>query len=251
MGYRDLRPAPSPRLAAPITTCQPMPYPSPSNLASILGRAAWAPTLGITLLVASGSARAAFRFSSPTPINEHRLKFSDKGINLVVSDPFTGYSDSGGVNTNSSGLCVWLQNASTGPGGRRCNYTGGTSAAGANLSGLSFTFDTRVKLISFVLSRVSGVDNGQLKFNQGAYYSNLIELKPLKIEGSKQYFDSELIAEKNKPITLITAGSLMTRSGVIRINELEVQAVPGPIPVAGALAAFSWSRKIRQKQARR
>jgi len=205
-----------------------------------------AASASIAAVAAPEKAHAAFNFSNVPAVNANSQTFTDAGISLTVDNPVTGFTG-GGVNTNASGLCAWLQNSSNlGMPGKRCGYVDGTSAQSATLTGLTFTFDQRVRLKSFDFSSLSGTSSATLTFSQGS------KSAAFTVSGtvpSPRTFSPAFTVEANTPLTLTSSGvvSTTTISGEMRINGLEVEAVPGPLPLFGAAAAFGWSRRLRRR----
>ena len=187
-------------------------------------------------------------------MNVTSLSAPGGGVNLTVDTPITSFTGAG-VNTNATGLCVWLQNSSNlGMPGKRCGYVDGASAQSASLTGLTFTFDAAVELKSFLVSSLSGTSSGSLQFASGS------SLQSFNVSGTVPYainFNPGFLVAANTPLLLTTTGvvSSATISGEIRINDLQFElapvgpeSVPAPFPLLGAAAAFRASRLLRRRQ---
>ena len=195
----------------------------------------------------AGDARAAFDLASPSPVNADKLTFFDNGVTLTVSNPVTAYDGSGGVNTNDKALCVWLKNSSTvGNKGKRCNYTQGPSALGATLEGLTFTFDQSIRLRSFDFSMIANLVDGELVIS-GDGGQLVTSMMPGKTTRRTFTFKDGLTVKAHAPYFFEISGDHDLLSGAIRINHLRVETVPGPVPLFGAMAAFTWSRQLRRR----
>lgn len=209
-------------------------------------------TLGIlvatSVLCATPAQAATFIFNTDLPSNSNSIIRNSSGITLTVDTPVTGYTGPG-VNTNSFGLCTWLQNSSAVSGGKRCGYTDTPSGQSATLTGLSFTFDQSVFLKSFDFTSFSGSNASTLTFSQGTN-TQTFNLASTDSVPKNQTFLSNFLVSAGIPLLLSSDGTLSVQSGEQRINSLTVTTatdVPGPLPILGVIAAFSYARKLRKK----
>jgi hypothetical protein len=228
----------------------------------------------------SAWAVVTFDFTTPSsPTTTLERTFSSGGINLKVDnaqgnnittafanigEPHSSPSQFGGVNTDmTNGLCVALYtNISTG----KCQYstlTEGNSPGSPTLTGLTFAFDQPVRLLGFQIMRPGGVREGVLSFSAGALTETFTFLNPNNndsINGTgyaTMTFKQGFRVAAKTPITLDSSqtqffaltGGPSSEAGSFRINNFQVEQVPGPVPVLGAAAAFGWSRRIRKKLA--
>jgi hypothetical protein len=204
--------------------------------------------IGISLALSAGPTQAAtiFSFNTGSPSNTGSISRTESGITLSVNNPVTSYTG-GGVNTNSDGLCTWLQNsASADILGKRCGYTDLPSAQSASLTGLSFNFDKSVFLKSFNFTSFAGSDTSSLTFTQGVN-TQTFNLSRTDSVPKAQLFSPDFLVAANTPLFLTSSGTLFGLSGEQRINSLSVEEVPGPIPALSVLAAFSYAKKLRKK----
>lgn len=204
--------------------------------------------LGIAFALSATPTQAAtiFSFDTGTPSNTGSITRTESGITLSVNNPVTSYTG-GGVNTNSSGLCTWLQNsASADTTGKRCGYTDLPSAQSASLTGLTFTFDKSVFLKSFDFTSFAGSDTSSLTFTQGTN-TQTFNLSRTDTVPKAQAFLPDFLVTADTPLLLTSSGTLFGLSGEQRINSLTVEEVPGPIPALSVIAAFSYAKKLRKK----
>ena len=221
--------------------------------------------LGLSLIVCNvQSVQAAnlnFSFLSDPHLTTATRPFTSGGVTLTVDNAIGNNITSalstpnsigvGGVNTDRrNGLCVALLSGTTG----KCQYT--SSALGdITFTGLTFTFNKPVRLLGFDFTRVGGIETGSLAFTSGG--SN--EIFSFSNPGGGQsanggvfkssIFATNFLVDANVPIAVSSAATVYASgsSGSIRINNLSVQEVPGPLPVFGVAAAFGWSRRLRSK----
>ena len=110
------------------------------------------------------------------------------------------------------------------------------------------TFDQPVKLLSYNITFLQSETGVATTYSQNILqsigsYDTGIGLKS---------FNNQFIAAANVPISV--ASNPGNRNTYVQINALTVEKVdpvPGPLPLAGAAAAFSWSRRLRGRIRRR
>jgi hypothetical protein len=146
------------------------------------------------------------------------------------------------------GVCVWAEIGNT---NGRCNVNPGGEAGfiGAELTGLTGAVSQPSLLKSFTVGQfqeLNSISNAKIKFMLG---STIIQ--SLNITGVGLYtFSSPILLAAGQNLEIITSGSSSdTADGsAIRISTFDIDAaVPGPLPLLGASAAFGWSRKIRRQ----
>lgn len=204
--------------------------------------------------VGCGSAQAltsTFSLNTASPTNGVSRVFTSNGINLTVNaalgGPFPAGEGvppvTGGINTNFGGLCTWMvQSVSTG----RCNFDAIPQPRNATLTGYSFTFDKDVTLKSFDVSMFQNLTSGSVSFVSGLQSSSF-SFGSMGI----QNFPTNFSVKSGTLINITSTGTLASGvdNGVYRIDQLTVETadVPGPLPILGAAAAFSYSRKLRNR----
>jgi hypothetical protein len=162
------------------------------------------------------------------------IQASQNGINLTIGNFSTGPRAGGDID----GLAVYCVGGSAGP----CQhgvYEGYTS--------FTMTFDQPVKLLSYNISYLESALDASTTYAQGALQS--VETYSGSL-GTK-LFVNQFIAAANVPITVTTTDD--NNDGLAQINAFTVEqvvspassAVPGPLPLVGAAAAFGWSRRLR------
>jgi hypothetical protein len=194
---------------------------------------------------------SVFDFITQSPVNSTvPLSFpsSPVGLQLNVSNPVSiAPPTTGGLNTNSSGLCAWLNNNNI---GERCGYTLANGATLASqLSGLQFSFDSNVTLKSFNIGQFTGISGGSIRFQSGGLDQTL----NISNTGDVN-FTSPFYVPIGQAVTLTTTAILAPSngSGNFRIQSFTVDtantaASPGPLPILGAAVGFRFCRQIRKR----
>jgi hypothetical protein len=115
------------------------------------------------------------------------------------------------------------------------------------LTSFTMTFDQPVKLLSYNITfqqHISGITT--------TYSQNLLQSIQTYTTGTGlKSFNNQFIAEANVPITVTSTSN--GANALAQINALTVEKVdpvPGPLPMAGAAAAYSWSRRLRGRISR-
>jgi hypothetical protein len=206
--------------------------------------------LSAAIVTALGSSPVAaatvFTFATNTTINYSTPpSFTSSGITATLGSPVgTDIPSAALFNTNTAGLCSFINNNNSSS-VRRCgsiDQNGGT--ASTVLSGYSLFFDKPVFLQSFDISTPNNLSSGSIQFASGSS-SKLFNFTG---DGS-QTFDSIFEVAANTEIFVTTSGIFddSSTSAAFRITNFAVQEVPGPLPVIGALSAFAWSRNLKKK----
>ena len=202
----------------------------------------------LSLVANPAQAVQSVSFSTTTTDVENNTSKSfsstPSGVTFTVTNPSPVFSTVGGVNTNSQGLCAWAQVGTT---GGRCNFNVNDGFSGQSLTQLQGTFDKRVILTSFTIGAFSAGNSGTtLKFESGT----LSEMFTIANTSPATYnFTTPFEIAEGDTLDIISTGSNTTgtNGGFFRISSLEVNDVPGPLPLLGGAAAFGWSRKLRKK----
>ena len=104
------------------------------------------------------------------------------------------------------------------------------------------TFDQPVKLLSYNISWLSATSgDSSTTYQQGSLQS----IQANNTGNGLKLFNNQFLAVANVPIAVTSTDS--DGRGMVQINAFTVEKVevPGPLPLAGAGAAFGWSRGLR------
>jgi len=216
--------------------------------------------------VAYGSTALAapviFDLIAPAQVTNTSTTVTSGGIVLTINDALgagqptvSSLVGTGGINQDTiNGLCAAFRTGTVLTGGNRCQYAAATNAS---LNGFTFEFNSPVKLSSFQIFRPGGTTFGSLKFTSGSSTETLT----FSNSGGAQVADGSLFTTlnfsspfyvaANTSIFVDTSGTLFSEgeTGGFRINNftVDVPPVPGPVPIIGAFAAFSMSRRLRKR----
>jgi len=185
-------------------------------------------------LASMGSAQAApttFTFAASDKGQTSIFKSLD-GINLTIGSFLTGPLSG----ANSNGLAVYCVNATGTNLPVPCIHSGSFLP----YSSFTMTFDSPVKLLSYNIGFIGPLAVGSTTaYAQGS--SQSVQVNTGSLGG--RVFVNPFVAVPNVPVTVSTVDPDGT--GLLAINALTVEKVPGPLPLAGAAAAFGWSRRLR------
>jgi hypothetical protein len=205
--------------------------------------------LAVGAVVFSASAGSAavvttFSLTNSSPVNVPTANYieSSNGITLTVNNAQgTDLPTAGGITGNTSGICAFIQN-STGDGNRRCGYIEGVAGTSTSsvLNSVDFSFNKNIFLRNFNVSGLNDVSSATLNFGSQSFTVTSAGI---------QNFTGDFLVNANTPIQLTTNSVSFNSgsSGAVRISNLNVEEVPGPLPLLGAASAFVYSRKLRQK----
>lgn len=180
--------------------------------------------IAVTMVATMGSAQAApttFTFNSSDDSKTSILKSLD-GITLRMEN-FTPGSQ---TSADPEGLAIF----------------GPHLPIPRKLTSFTMIFDQPVKLISYNITFLSDPSGTTTTFSQNLLQSIQTFTTGLGLKS----FNNQFIAQANVPISV--ASSTPGPAALAQINALTVEKVdpvPGPLPLAGAAAAFSWSRGLR------
>jgi hypothetical protein len=112
----------------------------------------------------------------------------------------------------------------------------------ATLTSFTMTFDQPVKLLNYNLSYLQAIDGTTTTYSQNPLES----IQTYTTGTGLQSFNNQFIAQANVPI-LVTSNDTgnYAMALITSLTVEKVDPVPGPLPMAGAAAAFSWSRRLR------
>ncbi|MFN9621612.1 MAG: hypothetical protein ACK587_02060 [Cyanobacteriota bacterium] len=185
--------------------------------------------IAVTTLATMGSAQAApttFTFSDSDNNKTSILKSLD-GITLKMEN-FTP-----GPNTyaDPDGLAIVAPDYSS----------------PQQLTSFTMTFDQPVKLLNYYLSYEQSITGITTTYSQNLLQS----IQTYSTSTGLNSFNNQFIAQANVPISVTSTSN--GANAIAQINALTVEKVdpvPGPLPLAGAAAAFSWSRRLRGRISR-
>ena len=219
----------------------------------------------LSVLACGSTAIAApvnFVLTKPTPVTEASATVTSGGVTLTINDALgTGQPTvastvgSGGINRDiNNGLCAAFRTGSSYTGGNKCQYSG---AANAGITGFTFEFNSPVNLSSFQIFRPGGTEFGSIKFTSGLLTETLTFSNPggTEVASGTSFttlnFLSPFYVAANTPIFVDTSATQFVsgETGSFRINNFNVDVLPtpGPVPIVGAFAAFSMSRRLRKR----
>jgi hypothetical protein len=194
---------------------------------------------------------ASFDLTTANPTSSFTLPVTVGNTTFTLSSPqWTPTANVvNGIRQNSMGLCVWAKIGST---NGRCNVNPldvDTNYVGAELTGLTGTVSQSSWLKSFTVGQfqeLSSISNATIAFKLGGTI-----IQSLNINGTGPYnLPSPILLAAGQNLEIITSGvsSDSVNGSAIRISTFDIDAaVPGPLPLLGASAAFGWSRKIRRQ----
>lgn len=176
------------------------------------------------------AAPTTFTFDASTKGQTSIIKSLD-GIVMTLNN-FTAGPQSG---ADSDGLAVYCVHVTY---WTPCNHP--NSSNFRPYSSFEMTFDVPVKLLSYNVSWREQSNDSTTTYTQGSLQS----IQSNTADGLVA-FTNPFIASANAPITVSTND--LNGRGLVQINQFTVEYVPGPMPLVGAAAAFSWSRRLRDR----
>lgn len=199
--------------------------------------------LAVVALSADPSQAAViFDVSSNPAQNLTSAVFTSGGIDLTINNSnATGSTNPGTINFNSAGLCAF---AAVGISQGRCGYGNGLQSGG--ITSFQLSFNKPVFLNSFEVTDFSNL----------VLSSGLIEVStdnsffvPFLVDANGTIPLGGIEVAANETIFVRTSGTFSTNdpTGLIRVNNLNVAEVPGPLGVLGLGAAFGLSRQLKKK----
>jgi hypothetical protein len=195
--------------------------------------------IAATTVATMGSAQAApttFTFDSSVKGQTSIVKSLD-GINLTIGN-FQSGPKAGADGDGLAVYCVaivddWYP----------CDQ--GFAGAFQPYTTFDMTFDQPVKLLSYNISFENAADSSTI-YQQ-------VSLQSIQVNNTGtglKLFNNQFLAAANVPIAVSSIDP--DGYGLLQINAFTVEKVdvPGPLPLAGAAAAFSWSRRLRGRISR-
>ena len=160
---------------------------------------------------------------------------------IYINDNFddndlVGWTNTGGLWTASGGTAVVNVQGSAPSGTFSLSRSFSASGTGAS---------------SFLQYRWSVVDNNPAGFNLSAVLRNTTTSTDIYsvayTTGTGGFLNPSVNLVNGNSYTLTFAVSSLSNQTTVRIDDVFVRQVPGPLPILGAFAAFGWSRKLRAK----
>lgn len=168
------------------------------------------------------------------------------------------------VSATEAGLCLYKSGGDglNDIGLTNCGLeTPGNGTGAANQSAIALVFDQAVELVSYRYGSLRvGLGNPLLTWGEPT--SPVVSTETLfdKQVGTSYAFANPFVVGANRIIAISGVGGDRDSSSTeVLLSQLVVRAlpsepatdVPGPLPLAGALAAFGWSRRLRGRLNRR
>jgi hypothetical protein len=168
------------------------------------------------------------------------------------------------VSATDDGLCLYKSGGAglDDVGLTNCGReTPGNGTGEANQSAIELIFDQAVELVSYRYGSLRvGLGNPLLTWGEPT--SPVVSTETLfrKRVGDSYAFANPFVVGANRVIAVTGVGGDGDSSSTeVLLSQLVVRAlpsepatgVPGPLPLAGALAAFGWSRRLRGRLSRR
>jgi hypothetical protein len=184
--------------------------------------------IALTVALAPSKTHAATTFTFGQSLDGlSNFNLTEDGITLTVSNFISERNVSV---ADDDGLCIAGFNES------KCQ----------DQSSLSLAFNTPVRLISYLTGYNSLSAVATVSFTQNSNTSTQTSFP----EGIVTPFNNQFTAAAGVPI-VTSRTSNTTEGSSIQFTQLTIEqvsnTVPGPLPLAGAAIALSWSRKLRHR----
>jgi hypothetical protein len=218
--------------------------------------------IGTTFSFDLGSSTATPADPQASPTKSFSATAGGRTLRLVFQNALMPDDTARPVSATDEGLCLYKA------GGAGLNDVGlsncgratpGNGTGVANQSAIELVFDQAVELVSYRYGSLRlGLGNPLLLWGEptGAVVSP--ETLFDKQVGTSYAFDNPFVVGANRVIAITgSSGNSGSSSTEVLLSQLVVRAfpaasdVPGPLPLAGALAAFGWSRRLRGRLSRR
>lgn len=168
------------------------------------------------------------------------------------------------VSATEAGLCLYKAGGAglNDIGLSNCGLeTPGNGTGAADQSAIELVFDQAVELVSYRYGSLR-VGSGNPLLTWGEPTSPVVSNETLfdKQVGTSYAFANPFVVGANRTIAITgVGGGNGSSSTEVLLSQLVVRAlpaepatdVPAPLPLAGALAAFGWSRRLRGRVSRR
>ncbi len=224
--------------------------------------------LGTTFTFDLGSSTATPADPQASPTKSFKARADGRTLRLVFQNALilddTAKPTPKPVSATEAGLCLYRA------GGAGLNDIGltncgratpGNGTGLANQSAIELVFDQAVELVSYRYGSLR-VGPGNPLLTWGEPTSPVVSTETLfgKTVGTSHPFTNPFVVGANQIIEITGVGGAGDASSTeVLLSQLVVRAfpseratgVPGPLPLAGALAAFGWSRRLRGRLSRR
>lgn len=227
-----------------------------------------AQALGTTFTFDLGSGTATPADPQASPSKAFSAKADGRTLRLVFQNALiiddTAKPTPKPVSATEAGLCLYKSGGAglNDIGLTNCGLeTPGNDKGPANQSTIELVFDQAVELVSYRYGSLRvGLGNPLLEWGEPT--SPVVSTETLfdKQVGTSYAFRNPFVVRANRIIEITGAGGDNDSSSTeVLLSQLVVRAlpsepatgVPGPLPLAGALAAFGWSRRLRGRLNRR
>ncbi len=220
--------------------------------------------IGTTFTFDLGSSTATPADPQASATKAFSAKADGRTLRLVFQNALLPNDNTKPVSATDEGVCLYKA------GGAGLNDIGltncgrespGNGTGEANQSAIELIFDQEVELLSYSYGSLRvGLGNPLLTWGEPT--SPVVSTETLfdKAVGTSYAFANPFVVRANRIIAITgTGGDRDSSSTEVLLSQLVVRAlpsepatgVPGPLPLAGALAAFGWSRRLRGRLSRR
>lgn len=214
-----------------------------------------------TFDLGSGSATPADPQASPS--KAFSATADGRMLRLVFQNALLPDDTAKPVSATDEGLCLYRAGeAGLADIGSNCGRaTPGNGTGVANQSAIELVFDQAVELVSYRYGSLRvGLGNPLLTWGEPTSPVVSTEILFGKQVGTSYAFANPFVVGANQVIAITgVSGDNDSSSTEVLLSQLVVRAlpsepatdVPGPLPLAGALAALGWSRRLRSRLSRR
>ncbi|WP_094585295.1 hypothetical protein [Synechococcus sp. BO 8801] len=220
--------------------------------------------LGTTFTFDLGSGTATPADPQASSTKTFSAQADGRMLRLVFQNALLPDDTAKPVSATDEGLCLYKAG---GPGLNDIGLTNcgrdtpGNGTGTANQSAIELVFDQAVELVSYRYGSLRvGLGNPLLTWGEPT--SPVVSTETLfdKQVGTSYAFANPFVVGANQVIAITGVGGDRDSSSTeVLLSQLVVRAipsepatdVPGPLPLAGALAAFGWSRRLRDRLNRR
>jgi hypothetical protein len=210
-------------------------------------------SLSVLALQGSNTLYAASYFvdlGSTPSVNGSSLTFmGSDGTDLDVFDSMIMGASPNIIQANSQGVCSYSYFSTSSPFGSRCGYQKGTNDIENKGFSLSFNQDVTLKSFDIGQYNIETTDPSEVTFD--FTHSGGSQTIAFDTDGT-QSFDPFFLPA-NSTVMLSSSAVPGATDGTVRISRFSYDQgnttvpAPGPLPLFGAVTAYTWSRRLREK----